>query len=573
MRLFFNHKKTITLLLTLINVIIHIVVSYIEGMDFSLIISFLNTEFILVVFYLVVVTYDWVNESLLKIKNDQQSTSLLVSSLYEKLLLEIKAVEKKVSEEQLKGFNEVLSKVDRLELSFEKGKNDIREKTENEFRKTSLSLELLEKNTGIKLEELLTNTSSNQEETRAQINEKAIEQNEYQENFKNELKTLLTDIDLLQQGIKDQINEKSLEQNEYQENFKNELKTLLTGIDLLQQGIKDQINEKSLEQNESHQIVREELESILSNINFLKEGIKTQINEKSEEFVNIQNNIKEFFQETNLKIVSSQQEIKDRLNGGVKNILHNQEGVNSMLEANTQRAEELSSEIIKSFHIKSKNLDFNLTKHSNITYDRLDALMSIHNIIKLNAPLPIMHDWRVSSDFAHSTLSTLLEKKSGSVIDIGSGISTLLFGYGVKRNGKGKVISLEHNKEYYDKSKKLIKEHKLEAYCELYFCPLKEYVLDGKKWLWYDTSNIEFPDNIVLVSVDGPPGGTQYMARYPAIPILEKFITDKTVIYLDDAFRNEEAEIAEEWKSKFGMSFQLTKSHKGFFTLTRELTI
>ena len=210
-----------------------------------------------------------------------------------------------------------------------------------------------------------------------------------------------------------------------------------------------------------------------------------------------------------------------------------------------------------------------IEKQLNTTYDRVDALLSIHNLIKLNAPLPIMHEWRVSSDYAHETLSCLLEKGSGSVIDIGSGISTLLLGYGVKKNGKGKVISVEHSKDYYEKTKALIKAHDLEEYCEVHYCPLKEYDISGEKWIWYDVEGLTFPSDISLISVDGPPGNTQYMARYPALPLLESYITDQTVIYLDDAYRSEEAEIAKKWKLKFELSYALIKAHKGFFKLTK----
>ncbi len=209
-----------------------------------------------------------------------------------------------------------------------------------------------------------------------------------------------------------------------------------------------------------------------------------------------------------------------------------------------------------------------LEKQLDRTYDRIDALMSIHNLLKLNAPLPIMHNWRVSSDYAHEVLSCFIETK-GTVIDIGSGISTLLFGYAVKRNGNGKVISLEHSKEYFEKTKALIKLHQLEEYCELYYCPLIEYNIEGKKWLWYDVKNVALPNKVSLISIDGPPGDTQYLARYPALTILKETIGKGTVIYLDDGNREQEREIAKQWTKKFNLNTVESNDYKGYFKMIK----
>lgn len=224
----------------------------------------------------------------------------------------------------------------------------------------------------------------------------------------------------------------------------------------------------------------------------------------------------------------------------------------------------LPKELFEKIENQKQHLDFNLIKQTNGVYARIDALLSIHNLIQLNAPLPIMHDWRVSSDFAHSLINSLLNKK-GSAIDIGSGISTLLMGYAVKKNGMGKVISLEHDNEYFEKTKQLIFEHKLEDYIDLYLCPLIKYKIDNDDWLWYDISKVQFPRNISIISVDGPPGVTQYMARYPAIPLLKDYLSRDTTIYLDDANRKEESEIANQWQEKFNLECELNKNHKGTY--------
>src|SRR5690606_6081277 len=156
-----------------------------------------------------------------------------------------------------------------------------------------------------------------------------------------------------------------------------------------------------------------------------------------------------------------------------------------------------------------------------MTYNRIDALMSIHKLIEPKLPLPVMSDWAVSSDYGLLLISRLFNN-AGDVIDIGSGITTLLAAYVLKMRGKGKVYSLEHDPHYYDQTLRWLNEHELHDYVNLFLCPLKNHKINEETWLWYDISKARLPKAPRLISVDGPPSNTQLLARYPAIPLLNK---------------------------------------------------
>lgn len=281
----------------------------------------------------------------------------------------------------------------------------------------------------------------------------------------------------------------------------------------------------------------------------------------------------------------------------VKKIEHHKEKISELYKDSSKailvQAGKNNTEILKAYKVGEKNLVEILSKASTTTeknsfaigksqaainnvhkeiglvYDRIDALMSIHGIIKIERPLPIMHGWRISSDYAVALLDTFLQKKGGA-IDIGSGVSTLLLGYAAKSKGlKMAVKSIEHEEEYYLATKALIKEHKLEEYCSVSFCPLTEVQLEGKKWEWYDISGLQIDFPVDLVSVDGPPGKLQPMSRYPAIPILASYLSPNVTIYLDDGNREEEKMIAEEWSRIYGYRSMKIESHKGYFKLER----
>lgn len=207
-------------------------------------------------------------------------------------------------------------------------------------------------------------------------------------------------------------------------------------------------------------------------------------------------------------------------------------------------------------------------KQHNSTYNRIDALFSIHKVIDIRMPLPIMHHtWTISSDYGLALTQHVLTKPSGDVLDIGSGISTLLAGYAIEKRGSGKVIALEHEEHHFNKLKALIAHHSLEKYVSLYYCPLISHVIDGKQWLWYDISSVESLTGVNLVSIDGPPGKKQSLARYPALPLLRKHIAAHAEFLMDDAARKDEQQIAHQWEIEFGLEAQYTPNTKGMFLL------
>ncbi|MFT6138151.1 MAG: hypothetical protein ACJAUJ_001242 [Salibacteraceae bacterium] len=245
---------------------------------------------------------------------------------------------------------------------------------------------------------------------------------------------------------------------------------------------------------------------------------------------------------------------------------------NKLFKLSSELAENvnlLPQEIEKVNESKKQFLKIHIEKQLNFTYDRIDALHSIHKLIKINAPLPIMHEWRITSDFAHKLLNSLINK-NGSVIDIGSGVSSLIMAYAMKNKGSGTVIALESNLKYFEQSVRLVNEHQLNDWCTVYYCPLKEYNINNKKWLWYDISKVKIPENISLICVDGPPADTQPLARYPALPLLKEHLNENTSVFLDDGNREDERMIAEAWSKEFNLNSYRNKYLKGYFELSKE---
>jgi predicted O-methyltransferase YrrM len=184
-------------------------------------------------------------------------------------------------------------------------------------------------------------------------------------------------------------------------------------------------------------------------------------------------------------------------------------------------------------------------------YRQLEALISITSILPLRHPLPPMRGWAISPDFGVLLISEILKKKPRLVLELGSGVSTLLTGYCLEKTGRGRVISFDHDEKYCVQSRERIREHGLGDIAEIVHVPLREVQLNQQSWDWYDATRIDPGVKIDLLVVDGPPGQIQDISRYPALPLLRKYLSDDAVILLDDAGRPDEKIILDMWAREF----------------------
>lgn len=591
MNRFYQHTKLIILLLSALNIIVHIA-GFFFGIDiFNLFSSLVISELILILLYLVITVYKWINAGFIKIETEQinfskqlsgsiSETLNRVGELESKLLKEMHSSDQKNADNITSQSKMVLEEIHLIKkqtkIDFDQYKSDINsietrlnkiiKTTEESVEQIAVNNDELDK-INIKLnqksEEVISALTLIYTNSLSII--KIIESNKHIVSSNDEkLQTIIASVN----------NETSNLLNEFtriSSNTDSVIKKLNNTTDLIQsnrtdlKSIKITVDE---EVNKNNEKLTQLITSRNTDLNRIVEEIFTTI-------ALFKTRLAQENTSTSKEIKNLEEVILPKINTVLNNIdtskVENDGVLDEISQDIKQSKLELESAIQKQFsshYDRQKNhTDFQLKKELNMVYDRLDALISIHGIINPIAPLPIMHDWRVTADYAHNLLINLLERK-GSVIDIGSGISTIILGYAVKQNGSGKVIALEHSKEYFEKSKNLIHSHNLQNICEIYYCPLKEYEINGNKWLWYDVSNIEFPNDISIVSVDGPPGSTQSLARYPAIPILQNHLNKKTLIFIDDGNRKDETEIANLWSKEFDYNLQTVTLGKGWIELS-----
>jgi predicted O-methyltransferase YrrM len=201
----------------------------------------------------------------------------------------------------------------------------------------------------------------------------------------------------------------------------------------------------------------------------------------------------------------------------------------------------------------------------------IQALIDLHNRIEFRQPLPSLGNWTASPELITTLYSLMHLHQPGTILELGSGASSICAGYFCEHLGTGKVITVDHNAEYTEITRKNLNTHQLNEFVQIRHAPLKDCQVQGKRHKWYDISMLDDIGKIDMLVIDGPPLKTQKHARYPALPLLHDKLSDQAVILLDDAARREETEIIKRWLELFPeFESEFIHSDKGLCILTRK---
>jgi len=186
-------------------------------------------------------------------------------------------------------------------------------------------------------------------------------------------------------------------------------------------------------------------------------------------------------------------------------------------------------------------------------YRQLEALSSLLWTLTPDLPLPRMRGWAASPDFLKELAEIILAARPTVVVETGSGVSTLVTAYCLRRLGKGRILSLEHDPKYADATRAMLAFHDMQEVATVLDASLTTVDLAGTMWRWYDTSRLSVDQPIDLLIVDGPPATTQALARYPAVPVLRGHMHKGSIIVLGDAKREDERQVISMWEKEFGL--------------------
>ncbi|MDR1554429.1 MAG: class I SAM-dependent methyltransferase [Campylobacteraceae bacterium] len=204
---------------------------------------------------------------------------------------------------------------------------------------------------------------------------------------------------------------------------------------------------------------------------------------------------------------------------------------------------------------------------------------SLHWLIKrlnLRYSLPPTRGWSMSPDILLRLHEYIMFAKPKKIVELGSGVSTIVICDALRQNGSGLLYSIDHLEQFGKQTLQNIKKESLEKFVDLRIAPLelwrsKHLHSDKKSVFWYQKKCIGDIQDIDLLIVDGPPGHTCPFARYPAMPAFYGRLSLNAQIWMDDTNRDEEKEICKTWVDKYNLNVEYFPLEKGSCILTKKL--
>jgi len=178
-------------------------------------------------------------------------------------------------------------------------------------------------------------------------------------------------------------------------------------------------------------------------------------------------------------------------------------------------------------------------KSSMTAYRQTQALIQLTQLLDFKSPIPPTRSWAASPDLLLTITEIVRKYRPGLVVELGSGVSTLV----AAKAGARKVVSIDNSDEFGGKTISLLKDHKVRG-VDVRIAPLQPY---ANGFTWYDTSMIKDLKKIDLLIIDGPPGSKNPEARYPALAEFKDKLSSKAVIIIDDVQREGERKLAEDF--------------------------
>ncbi len=209
-----------------------------------------------------------------------------------------------------------------------------------------------------------------------------------------------------------------------------------------------------------------------------------------------------------------------------------------------------------------------LKKEAVNDFRQVESLLYLVSILRPEPPLPETRDGAASPDFLAKLVELMSARRPSLVLEAGSGVSTLVIGYYLKRLGTGRVVALEHDAVFAKTTRDWIAQHQLEDHASVVDAPLTSSAVSDS--MWYDLSTLELEAPIDMLIVDGPPATSGQLNRYPALPALYEHLSAACVILLDDGLRADEAVTAKRWTEEYpDLSAEFLYLEKGAFLLRR----
>lgn len=203
-------------------------------------------------------------------------------------------------------------------------------------------------------------------------------------------------------------------------------------------------------------------------------------------------------------------------------------------------------------------------------YRQVQALLALEQEVGLGLDLPPLRAWPASPDFLVVLVRRMKEQRPATIVDLGSGASTLVLATMAKKNGIGHVYSVENDSNYAVVVRRDIGKCGLGEWATVIDAPLAVQTVGSERCNWYTLDGLP-AGGIDFLVIDGPQMADDPMLRYPAGPVLFPRLNPGAAVFLDDAARPGEKIFVERWRQEFpDLRYEKISCEKGCVALYRE---
>jgi len=202
-----------------------------------------------------------------------------------------------------------------------------------------------------------------------------------------------------------------------------------------------------------------------------------------------------------------------------------------------------------------------------ILYDLIQGVIQIQNAMQGRPVLSPLRDWAISPDAMNWILLDLQEREKPTVIEFGSGQSTVILAAALKHRG-GQLITVEHDFEYMENIRSQISACGLVQQVEFVHAPLIDLGM-VPACQSYDLSKL--PEiGVDAALVDGPPLANGMLTRLAPLRWAVAHLGATGVVFLDDSKREAEQKCIAKLLSEYPDLCPITRrAEKGLAELRR----
>jgi len=196
--------------------------------------------------------------------------------------------------------------------------------------------------------------------------------------------------------------------------------------------------------------------------------------------------------------------------------------------------------VMSNFARKLRNWLFkDLVRQSDldVLYTQIAGHFQIQNSIYGGPILRPLRGWAISPDAIAWVLAALQERSAPTLVEFGSGQSTVILSSVLKRHG-GRLLSVEHDLGYLETIRRQIGACELSEKVEFFHSPLRPNESLGGQFSYDVTILPDVPIDIALI--DGPPSANALLTRLPPLRWSVRHLKPGGSVFLDDTLREGE---------------------------------